>query len=49
MVSLPLIVLLPLASALTAPNTSLATLPIAYFGGHKSPRGDANLKMLSKK
>ena len=53
MVSLPLIVLLPLASALTAPNTSLATLPIAYFGGHKSPRGsggrsDANLKMLSK-
>ena len=40
-------------SALTPPNTSLSTIPVAYFGGHKSPRGSggrspANLAMLSK-
>ena len=39
----------------TAPNTSLATIPAAYFGGHHSPcngttgcRSATNLRMLSK-
>jgi hypothetical protein len=43
------------AAAVTAPNTSLATIPVAYFGGHHSAcnfttgcRTEENLRMLSK-
>jgi hypothetical protein len=35
-------------SAIIAPNTSLATVPCAYFGGNYGHRGDANIEMLSK-
>lgn len=30
------------------PNTSLATVPVAYFGGNAAYRGDANIEMLAK-
>jgi hypothetical protein len=30
------------------PNTSLATVPVGYFGGNCKPRPEANLEMLSK-
>jgi len=39
---------LPAAAAITPPNTSLATIPVAYFGGTTAPRPAANLEMLSK-
>ena len=34
--------------AIVAPNTSLATVPCAYFGGNYARRGDANIAMLAK-
>ena len=33
---------------ITPPNTSLATIPVAYFGGTTRPRGARNYAMLSK-
>ena len=36
------------AHAIIAPNTSLATVPCAYFGGNYAQRGAANVDMLSK-
>ena len=39
---------LPAAAAITPPNTSLATIPVAYFGGTTASRPAANLEMLSK-
>ena len=36
------------AASITPPNTSLATIPVAYFGGTTKPRPQANLEMLSK-
>lgn len=30
------------------PNTSLATVPVGYFGGNTLHRGDANIAMLAK-
>ena len=37
------------ASAITPPNTSLATgTPVAYFGGNFQQRGPANIAMLAK-
>lgn len=35
-------------TAIIAPNTSLATVPIAYFGGNFATRNDANIDMLAK-
>ena len=37
---------LPAALAIVAPDTSLATVPCAYFGGNYARRGDANIAML---
>ena len=37
-----------LFSAITAPDTSLATVPCAYFGGNYERRNDANIAMLAK-
>ena len=34
--------------AIIAPNTSLATVPVGYFGGNAQHRGDANVAMLAK-
>ena len=34
------------AHAIIAPNTSLATVPTAYFGGNYARRGDANIAMV---
>ena len=34
------------ARAIIAPNTSLATVPTAYFGGNYARRGDANIEMV---
>ena len=39
---------LPAALAIVAPDTSLATVPCAYFGGNYARRGDANIAMLAK-
>ena len=36
------------STAVIAPNTSLATVPCAYFGGNYAHRGQANIEMLSK-
>lgn len=36
------------AISITAPNTSLATVPVSYFGGNAMHRGDANIEMLAK-
>lgn len=36
------------AHAIIAPNTSLATVPCAYFGGNYAERGADNVAMLSK-
>eukprot|EP00040_Diaphanoeca_grandis_P042594 m.1296 g.1296 ORF g.1296 m.1296 type:complete len:342 (-) comp615_c0_seq1:175-1200(-) len=35
-------------SGIIAPNCSLATVPIGYYGGIASRRGDANIAMLAK-
>ena len=40
--------LVSLGSAIIAPNTSLATVPTAYFGGDTAHRSDANIAMLAK-
>lgn len=52
---LPLLLLVLLGRSstalLVAPNTSLATLPVAYFGGkggNSGPRSAANIAMLAK-
>jgi hypothetical protein len=37
-----------LSLSIIAPNTSLATVPTAYFGGAFARRGEANIEMLSK-
>eukprot|EP01052_Picozoa_sp_SAG31_P007693 SAG31_NODE_371_length_16628_cov_3.741943_1_plen_391_part_00 len=37
-----------LRASITPPNTSLATIPVAYFGGTTERRPPANLVMLSK-
>jgi len=34
--------------ALTPINTSLATIPVVYFGGNSAYRPDANIAMLAK-
>lgn len=36
------------ATTITPPNTSLATIPVAYFGGTTAPRPPANYRMLSR-
>ena len=36
------------AQAIIAPNTSLATVPCAYFGGNAQQRGAENIAMLAK-
>jgi len=41
-------ILLLSTAAIIAPNTSLATVPCAYFGGNYARRGKANIKMLAK-
>ena len=38
-----------LGAALQAPNTSLATVPTAYFGGNYHRRPDSNIEMLATK
>ena len=35
-------------AAVVTPNTSLATVPVAYFGGNAAHRNEANIDMLSK-
>jgi hypothetical protein len=42
------IALLAASTHAMLPNPSLATLPIAYFGGTTAPRGAANIAMLAK-
>ena len=37
-----------LGAALQAPNTSLAAVPTAYFGGNYLRRPDSNIEMLAK-
>ena len=46
----PLLVaaLLARCRGIVAPSTSLATVPVAYFGGNAAPRPEANLQMLAK-
>eukprot|EP00035_Acanthoeca_spectabilis_P001829 m.83066 g.83066 ORF g.83066 m.83066 type:complete len:474 (-) comp11171_c0_seq4:93-1514(-) len=47
-----MVLLLAAMAAATAaggrPNTSLATVPVGYFGGNTLHRGDANIAMLAK-
>lgn len=43
-----LLQLAAVAGATLAPNTSLATVPTAYFGGNFAARADANIEMLAK-
>ena len=45
---LALVALLDPVAAITPPNTSLATVPTAYFGGNYAHRGDASIEMLAK-
>ena len=40
--------LVPETNAIIPVNTSLATVPCAYFGGNAATRGAANINMLSK-
>lgn len=35
-------------TGITAPNTSLATVPVGYFGGNAAHRGNASIEMLAK-
>ena len=44
-----ILLFMPVIAAVTPINTSLATLPVGYFGGnHGVPRSSANLDMLSR-
>lgn len=40
--------IVPMAEAIIGVNTSLATVPIGYYGGIASHRGQENIEMLSK-
>jgi len=42
------LLLVDTAAGIIAPNTSLATVPTAYFGGNTVRRGNANIEMLAK-
>ena len=41
------LLVLPVLSII-APDTSLATVPCAYFGGNAAHRAEANIEMLAK-